>query len=274
MYFAQGCPALVRVRLSSARVLRTAALVVTALVAASVPSSALAFTTTPGVIPPNASPHGMSYAQWSAAWWQFDLGLPVHDPANPTIIKNPQFVPGDPAQVDCSFGQQGHVWFLQGHSNSGVAHRSCAIPSGTILFLPIIDAWADNSNYDGQPPSTNTEAQLRALIAPLVDSITSMSATIDGRPISGLDVPASSGYHGPYRVASPVFSYTVGPDNWLNYTAPPGFTFSAQTVTGAVADGVYLMLAPLSVGSHVIHWTASGGGLLQDITYTLTVVPR
>jgi hypothetical protein len=54
----------------------------------------------------------------------------------------------------------------------------------------------------------------------------------------------------------------------------PSGSFSAQTVTGAVADGIYVMLAPLSPGRHVVHWTATGGGFIQDITYTLTVVPR
>ena len=67
----------------------------------------------------------------------------------------------------------------------------------------------------------------------------------------------------------------MGADNFINdiFGEPNGFHFSAQTVNGAVADGVYLMLAPLSSGVHVIHWQGHGA-FDQDITYTLHVVPR
>jgi hypothetical protein len=70
-----------------------------------------------------------------------------------------------------------------------------------------------------------------------------------------------------YRFSSPVFSYTL-PDN--NIEGVP-----AQTVTPAVADGYYLMLAPLSAGQHQIHFTG-GSPLLNfslDVTYNITVTP-
>ena len=255
---------------------RLSALVPVLAVAALASTSGVAYAgaNTPGVIPPSASPDGHTYAEWSAAWWQFDLGMPVHDPLNPSVIIDPQFIGHDPATIDCAFNQHGHVWFLQGASGNGVAHRTCTIPSGKMLFFPIFDSWVDNSNWDGLPPTTLTEAQLRAIIAANIEAITTMSATIDGRPVAGLAPPAAGDYTGPFRALSPVFSYSVTADNWLTeFYAPPGETFSAQTVTGAVADGVYLMLAPLSVGTHTIQWYASGGGFLQDITYTLTVTP-
>jgi len=41
-----------------------------------------------------------------------------------------------------------------------------------------------------------------------------------------------------------------------------------NTVTPAVEDGVYLLLAPLSAGQHTIHFTVAG---FLDITYHLNV---
>jgi hypothetical protein len=189
-----------------------------------------------------------------------------------------------PAPVNCSYGQSGHVWFLGGTyqptSPGGgpaarfFANRSCTIPPGTTLFLPIINSEWDNLNVVGQPPLTSTLDELRAKAATDIDSIQSMSATLDRRSVQGLSVPDS-----PYRVQSPVFSYTLPayPNNLpsaashLQYdgTTPP---------PGAVADGVFLMVAPLSVGTHVLHWAGTAqppsGPFEQDITYHITVTPR
>src|SRR5262245_25468283 len=71
--------------------------------------------TTAGVIPPQAKPHGMSYGAWSAAWWQWLYALPVHDSTGQLL--NPAafpFEPGPPTPVNCTAGQTGHVWFLAG----------------------------------------------------------------------------------------------------------------------------------------------------------------
>src|SRR5262245_37394366 len=43
--------------------------------------------TNPGrgvVVPLNELYAGRSYGQWSAAWWQWALSIPVHDPACPS----------------------------------------------------------------------------------------------------------------------------------------------------------------------------------------------
>src|SRR5262249_42557522 len=71
------------------------------------------------------------------------------------------------------------------------------------------------------------------------------------------------------RVVSPnTFSYSIPDDNIYQIS---DFTYPAQTVFPTVADGVYLMLAPLSPGVHVLHWTGAAPGFTQDITYQVTV---
>jgi hypothetical protein len=260
-------------------------IVILVAVAAAIVTSAMAstvafaagggFTTTPGIAPPAGSPLGATYGTWSARWWQWAYGLPVHGPDGQI---HQFFAPDGP--IDCSYGQSGHVWYLTGtfqatESNGQPvfeANRSCSIPYGTALFLPILNDEYDNLSIPPAPPTTLTVDQLRAEAAAGIDSIQSMFATVDGRSVSDLAGPST-----PYRAISPVFSYTLPADNV--YVAE-GLPIPAETVAppGAVADGAYIMIAPLSKGTHVLHWggvipDALGPGVpfIQDITYTVTV---
>jgi len=54
------------------------------------------------------------------------------------------------------------------------------------------------------------------------------------------------------------------PVNNIYPGTPPAGTYSP-----VVSDGYYLMLVPLSTGTHTIHFAAPSGG--QDVTYTLTI---
>lgn len=56
------------------------------------------------------------------------------------------------------------------------------------------------------------------------------------------------------------------------FTGPPN-SFRAQTVLGAVADGIYLTVGPLSPGAHTLRWHVQkrDGSAQQDDTYQLTV---
>ena len=233
---------------------------VTATAVATTTDATVGSTTTPGVIP-QGKVQGATYGQWSARWWQWALGTTVH---TGTTITHPLLVSGD---VDCTIGQTGHVWFLGGNFSGApgnILSRTCTVPTGVFLFTPITNAWIDNSNCDGFPPTTLTTDQLRGIVRDSVDSATALSVTLDGRAVVGITTPASR-----YRATSPVFSYTTPADSLINDLFCP---FHAQTVTGAVADGVYLMLTPLSAGPHTLHWTVfSGTTLVMDVVYHLTV---
>ena len=82
-------------------------------------------------------------------------------------------------------------------------------------------------------------------------------ASIDGVPIDDLAA---------YRVESPLFEFTL-PDNNL-------FLEPAGTTSQAVDAGVYLLLAPLGVGTHVIQTSGTFDGLMITLntTYIVTVV--
>jgi len=222
----------------------------------------------PGVLPPQSHPYGLTYGEWSAKWWQFVFSIPA--PHNPLLFDD-----------QCAFGQTEPVWFLTGKFCTGgtcettgflSATRHCTIPAHTALFFPIANNESDNLGI--VPPLTL--AQLREQVKANQDSVTSMTCEVDGVPIQGLSPAKTS----PYRVVSPVFDYTLPDNNLYQFLGLPellpDLDFGAQTVKGAVADGVFLMLAPLSVGQHVIHFTASFNFDLPfafDITYHITVTP-
>jgi hypothetical protein len=234
---------------------------------------------TPGVIPPNTNAFGMSYGQWSAREWQWALQSP-DIPSNPVTTPD-HGTPTSPAPVDCTLGQSGPVWFLSGVFVTGTGgptpntYLSCSVPAGKALFFPVIDAFWDNvAGCEGTPPTTFTAAQLAAFAKQTTDSIVpgSMNVSVDGRSVSGLQDSTTK-----YRVTAGGWSYTLPANN--AYAAavgcplgPPGFTTPPP---GAYADGVFIMLSPLSLGVH--HITFGGGlqgALTENVTYTLTVTPH
>ena len=210
----------------------------------------------PGVAPPNSMPHGVSYARWGATWWQWAFSLHANIPPNPLLTVG---------AVDCSYGQSGKVWFLAGALSSGSTSRSCQVPTGTWLFLPVLNAWADNVAVS--PPVTIQTLQQQA--ASFAEA-SELHASIDGVPVQNLFA---------YRAAYAPFAYTVpAQDNMLQYFGAdvPGNDWPTTFVFPAASDGYWLMLEPLPPGSHTINFggTAKNTGFQIDITYTITVVPK
>jgi len=234
-----------------------------ALAAPSAPAGGGSGTANALVSPANSKPHGLSYAQWSARHWQWFYSFPVE--ANPLFDT-----------ADGSAGQSGDVWFLGGTFApteiapgvfDGVADRSLRIPSGTALFLPLVDAEGSTLEGNGE-----TEADLRAtaeFFGGFIDP-DSLSLEIDGKPVTNL---------GDFAFESPLFTFGPLPAN--NVLAAQGYNAPAGSTSPSVSDGYFAMIKELPVGMHTIHFTSTldassiGGPIfLQDITYHLTVVPR
>src|SRR5260370_13606 len=96
---------------------------------------------------------------------------------------------------------------------------------------------------------------LRALAAALVDNRAKVNASLDGSPLAV------------HRVQSPVFL--------IPYPKEAIFGLHAGTSTPNLADGYWVLLSPLSTGSHTIHFeagsNAGSGSFAVDVTYNLTV---
>jgi hypothetical protein len=205
----------------------------------------------PKVLPPNSHPYGRTYGEWSAAWWKWNMELPVTGPIPHPSVDDPAF--------DVTFGQQGKVWFLA--APFGTVVRNCTIPHGKALFVGLLNAEASDLEGLG-----NTKQERKDTAKFLADHIvvSSLSCTMDGEPVKHIER---------YRVVSPQFTFTA-PTPWL---------FGAVGGTGkSVGDGYYVMLAPLSAGQHTLHYSGAfhfsvaegdpfdwDGPL--DMTYKLTV---
>lgn len=189
-----------------------------------------------GVIPPQAIVQGNTYGEWSAAFWQWLFSIPVD--------QNPAF---DVTGVNALVGQAGTVWFLPGVFNvSGSAAREITIPAGISLFVTIINL--ECSTVEAPPFFGATDAELTACATGF--SITDMAAELDGRSI---DFTSAN-----YQATSPPFDFELPENNILGVSADFG---------RAVSNGYYLMLAPLPVGDHTLHFT----GTYPDFPFTLDI---
>jgi hypothetical protein len=202
------------------------------------------------VVPPNSSKYGNDYAGWSAAWWQWNLALPV---AGHPGVDSPDF--------DVTAGQSGEVWFLG--APFGTVERTCTIPAGKALFFPMFNAECSSLEAEDSGFHGDTAKEQRTCAKYWANHIVNPYCEIDGASVAKPET---------YRVTSPQFTFT----------APTPWIFGETGGTGtSVGDGYYILLAPLSPGGHtlsfggVMHFTLAEDGFDADfpidMTYHLTV---
>lgn len=210
----------------------------------------------PVIRSPDTKVQGMTYGEWSAAWWKWAYSIPA--------AMNP--LNDGPDCANGSVGQFGPVWFLGGAwsptkiKGQFVAKvvRNCTVPNGKTLFFPIVNSECSTLEGDG-----NSYDVLLACAKGLIDLATNLGATIDGIQIQNLNT---------YRAESPPFTFGPLPDgSLLQQAGIQGAVAGASSL--AAADGYYLMVAPLSNGPHQIHFSASVPTykFSIDITYNLAV---
>jgi hypothetical protein len=213
------------------------------------------------ILPPHSHAFGKTNGAWSAAWWQYVLAQPAS--TNPL---------NDPTGAGCRTAQAGPVFFLVGTSSTGSATRDqCTVPAGKALFFPLVNAFDVHTPGDGLNTPQDVWNDLQNTIG--FGPFSELHATIDGVPVGNLD-PAST----PFRACAGPDARCSAPDFSLTFPADNLFGLPADTYAPAVADGFYLLLAPLPPGPHTINFGGTGlfGGsqFSQDITYNLTVTPN
>lgn len=206
----------------------------------------------PRVIDINSNVIGNTYGEWSARWWQWALSIPAD--TNPIL---------DETGANCAEGQTGDVWFLAGTFGDSPVVRNCTVPSMMYLFFPILNTVFGATTSDCQPTNPDVLCNVNTLRASAEASENNpkqLIVTVDGVQPKKLGDPISQ------RVTSPVFSINLSEDNIIG--APSG------GYTPNVSDGYWIMLAPLSTGTHTIHFKGvTNSDFVVDVTYNLTVSP-
>jgi len=198
-----------------------------------------------GVYSIDAKPFGIKYGEWTAHWWQWNMGMP-----SATHLRE-HF-----DSKKCNMDQKGPIWFLPDGLN-GKELRSCTIPSDKAVLVPALTGNCDDDN----PQSPMNDEELLKCASEGGDYST-ISATLDGVALKNLN---------DYKISSPPFNMTVPEDNIFNNK--PG-TYRT------IANGWYVFLEPLSEGAHQLNLTTNVVNPLHpeynynsELTYEITVEP-
>ena len=230
------------------------------------------------VLSPDTTHFGKTYGEWSAAWWEWALSIPVHSPPFSQRINHPLV---DLTGVQCGEGQSGPVWFLGGAffetgtpALSTIVRNDCTVPESKALFFPLLNV--ECTEVEGPLNGCGaTVQQSRDIVKFVIDLVANLAADVDG-------VPIEIGINSAFRVGSPdkpTFCVTLPPDDLLSFIGegPSGFGsgthFSPGTSCSTVDDGYYVLLAPLSAGPHTVHFHGEIPTFFftLDVTYHLTV---
>ena len=187
-----------------------------------------------GIFPTDSKPYGLTYGEWSAKWWQWTYSIPEEN--NPI---------SDTTGKECARGQNGPIWFLAG-SFGGTIERTCTIPVGKSIFIPIANVPCSPVEF----PDVKTETDMSKCAKHFQDQITYLEVIVDGIKLTNLEN---------YRVQSPLFNFIL-PEN--NVFGTPAGTYPA------VGDGNYVILQPLSAGKHEISWKGIALQLAEGATNT------
>ncbi len=230
-------------RRTELRIARAVIVLATVLVALAAGSASGAMPRAARAIPPTAHPHGHSYSEWAARWWEWALTQPAS--ASPLV---------DETGASCERGQAGRVWFLAGSLTSSPVTRECTVPNGTMLFVPIVNYVY--CAFDSDPPEQQTSEYVREQVAFVRDAASGLALTVDGRPVRDLATR--------YFETSTIFRVVLPEDNL--------FGLPAGMILAPCADaGYYVMLPPLPPGVHMVRFAGMLGDFAENVRYELVV---
>ncbi len=233
------------------------------------------------VYAPHAKVQGEKLQEWAADWWQKVFSIPIYAADGKTII-NPQFDttlgnPGETVKAPHALpSDDGRVTFLFGSFFGGPIDRTVTVPSNKPIFVPILNTeWSNPdtaskaSNFTAYP-GDYTPKELADYAKLEADLVTGLAATLDGKAIANVASHREPALHIKLKESGPYSIHNVF------FQDAPTKAFPAAT------DGYYLMLKPLSVGDHVLHFSGTLpdrsstppllGGFTSDTTYHIKVV--
>ena len=172
--------------------------------------------------------------EWSQAYLQWIAAF-AHD-SSPI---------SDTSGALCAAKQEGDVWFLATSNGTAPVVRTCAVPAGKALFVPLASTIERSGNRE---PMCASMASIAAQTITL--RVTHLSLAVDGLAVDNV---------ADHRLAT-------GTCFALGVRQVP--RLAAATTVG---DGYYVMLRPLAPGAHTIVVGAQFDGATLSTTYHLDV---
>lgn len=200
------------------------------------------------VMPPHSTVAGKTIGEWTQNWWSWALSQA--EPNGPLT---------DATGANANINQSGPVFFLGGTTGLA-ADRTFTIPTGKFVLLPLTNIVGTDADVPGGTPD-----DLKALVQSLFSSSDPLSASLDGVSLDPADLALT-------REDSGSFPLDVAPGSVFDF---PGGVPSGHHPF-AFSDGYWLMLNPLSPGSHDIEFGGglSAFGISVDVNDHITPVPE
>lgn len=189
-------------------------------------------------------PLGRTYQQWSEAWYKWALAIPQ---TQSPLGNGP-----------CDTNQSGDVFFLSGNAG-GSSWRTCNVPAGKSVFFPIVNVTVRacpelvSASYTCQM-ATSAQAVGKSATSTFDTYSPTMSLKVDGTEYTGLSQR---------RAASPTFddpTKNKAEDAFGSKCSGPIGANPCGVMEGAArigaGDGYWVMLKPMSPGTHDVRFTA------------------
>jgi hypothetical protein len=180
------------------------------------------------IFPLGSKPYGLTFAEHQKNFWKWVLEIPANQsPVN------------DPSGEKCVNGQSNSnssVFYLSFNSG-GIAERTCKVPVGKGLFIPIMQV----EFSEKEVPNASIE-DLRRTVTKDQDSVNSLYLKIGDKEYKYADLLK-------YRTQTDVFEVAF-PDNGI-------FGVIEGGVSKVIGDGFYIITEPLTKGNYSVHFKSS-----------------
>jgi hypothetical protein len=180
------------------------------------------------IFPLGSKPYGLTFAEHQKNFWKWVLEIPANQsPVN------------DPSGEKCANGQSNSnssVFYLSFNSG-GIAERTCKVPVGKGLFIPIMQV----EFSEKEVPNASIE-DLRRTVTKDQDSVNSLYLKIGDKEYKYADLLK-------YRTQTDVFEVAF-PDNGI-------FGVIEGGVSKVIGDGFYIITEPLTKGNYSVHFKSS-----------------
>jgi hypothetical protein len=182
------------------------------------------------IYPPGSKPYGLTYADHVKNFWKWLLSIPSdQSPINEQ--KN---------EGKCAEGQSNSnssIFFLSQTNGGGKVERTCKVPAGKGLFIPVMRGEASFLEV----PTAKTVKDLSDNVKNDQDGVVSLNLKIEDKEYGLQDLR-------PYRVHTDDFD-VVFARNGLYGQEEGGSTRS-------VADGYYVITEPLPKGNYTVSFNS------------------